>query len=55
MKNLQNFGVQELDPNSLMQIDGGSVAETVGYVVGAVVGTAFGLLMNTVKLAIQIL
>lgn len=55
MKNLQNFGVQELDTNSLMQIDGGSVAEQVGYAVGFVVGSIFGLAMNSVKLAIQML
>ncbi|MCX2678903.1 hypothetical protein OOZ15_03030 [Galbibacter sp. EGI 63066] len=39
MKNLENYGVLELDAIEASQVDGGGkLAEWLGYVIGAMVG-----------------
>ncbi|TVZ26622.1 hypothetical protein JM83_1602 [Gillisia sp. Hel_I_86] len=57
MKNLELFGVQELEKKCLISVEGGvdSISEGFGYVIGAVVGTAFGFIVNAGKLAARVI
>ena len=40
MKNLENYGVQEMNTNEMREVDGGgTLAKWFGYVIGSVQGT----------------
>ncbi|MEB3345058.1 hypothetical protein U6A24_06280 [Aquimarina gracilis] len=55
MKNLNEFGVQEMNSLEITEINGGDQGYRGGYIVGAVAGTVAALAVSTVRMLVQIL
>tara|TARA_R110001583_G_scaffold174374_2_gene328798 strand:- start:2057 stop:2230 length:174 start_codon:yes stop_codon:yes gene_type:complete len=55
MKDLENFGVQELNANETAIIGGGGILRDIGYAVGYTLGTLAAMTIYATAEAIKIL
>lgn len=51
--NLENLGVQEMNANELVNVDGGNIFHDIGNAVGTVVGGAVAVVVVAAHIAVD--